>query len=125
MGQTTVEEELTTFLHEAIRFFEEVIPKIMMVMASGGGARIVPGSDAPPVAAIRLVANYLDAEHALGRLRPHDPEIAARMLIGSMWHYVFAEFIGINEYSPMPKHTFVRGVVENLLRGLEPETTKI
>ncbi len=125
VGQTSVDEELTTFLHGAIRFFEEIIPKIMLMMANGSGARIIPGADAPPVAAIRMVANYLAAEHALGRLRPHDPEIAARMLLGSTWHYVFAEIVGINEYSPMPKHTFVRGVVDSLLRGLEPETTKI
>lgn len=125
VGRTSVEEELTDFMHEALTFFEDVIPKIMLMMASGAGARIIPSIDSPPVAAIRIVSNYLAAEHALGRLRPHDPEIAARMLIGTAWHYVFADIVGINEFSPMPKHTFVRGVVVNLLRGLEPETTKI
>ncbi len=125
VGRTTVEEELTSFVHEMLEFFERVIPKIMLMVASGAGARIIPSADSPPVAAIRALSNYLAAEHALGRLRPHDPEIAARMLIGTAWHYVFGEIVGINEFSPMPKHTFVRGVVVNLLRGLEPETTKI
>ena len=120
IGRSTVAEELDGFMHDALDHFANAIPCIMMVMASGGGHKLTASPHSPPVIAIRTVANYLAAEVVLGRLRPHDPEIAARMLLGSAWHFMFAEISGINTISPMPRHTFVRGVVDNVIHGLSP-----
>ena len=59
---------------------------------------------------ISLFTRYLDARIAAGELRPHDPEVTARMLIGS----VLAMHL-----SDAPAETYLPGVVETLLSGIE------
>ena len=49
-----------------------------------------------------------------------DPEVVARMFVGSIYHFSFAEMAGLNDMMPMPRETYIRGLVANLMRGIEP-----
>ncbi len=119
----TLAQNLTTLGHEILEFFEELIPKMSMVMACGSKQvmSFQGMKEPPPVRGIKSLANYLHQEQRAGRVRPCDPEIAARMYLGSLHMYAFANVVGINEFLPMPKPTFVRGVVDNLLRGIQAD----
>jgi AcrR family transcriptional regulator len=117
-------QNLTTLGHEILAFFEDLIPKMSMVMASGT-KELMPFEgleEPPPVRGIKGLANYLNHEQRTGRMRACDPEIAARMYLGALHMYAFADAMGINDFLPMPRQTYVRGVVDNLLRGIRADT---
>ncbi len=119
--QDDLRANLTELAYEMLDFFEDLIPKVSMLMANGPArAQMFSQMREPaPVRGLKALANYFHAEQKRGRLRRCDPEIAARMFLGTLQNFAFFELCGLNEYMPMPRQTFVRGVVDNLLRGLE------
>lgn len=58
---------------------------------------------------ISLLTRYLTARIAAGELRPHDPEVTARMLVGSL--------IALR-LTDMPAEPFIHDVVDMILRGV-------
>ena len=121
-GGEEVRTNLTRLANEIIDFFEDLLPKISMVMASGlqqfnpfEGCQGPP----PPVRGLKALAGYIDREQRAGRVRPCDAEIVAKMYLGALQHYAFSELMGLHDYMPMPRKTYVRGVVDTLLRGIE------
>jgi AcrR family transcriptional regulator len=61
------------------------------------------------VIGLGLLTRYLDARIAVGELRPHNPEVTARMLAGAI----------VTLYlSTAPAEPFIAEMVETLLRGI-------
>ena len=57
----------------------------------------------------------------LGRLRPVDPEMLARIFLGSVQQYVFFELVTQAQHAlPLPLPTFLRGLVDVLWHGAGP-----
>ncbi|MGM0556620.1 MAG: TetR/AcrR family transcriptional regulator [Myxococcota bacterium] len=114
-----VEEALTELGFGMIEFFSDMIPKMSMLMSCGAsGPQMFEGNaDAPPIRAIRTLTRFFAAHQRAGRLKNFDPEIAARMFLGSIFHFCFSECVGINQFAPMPERSYVRGVVDTILRG--------
>jgi AcrR family transcriptional regulator len=66
-----------------------------------------------------LITNYLAAEIQIGRLRPLEPEVAARMLLGSLHHYCMIElFVGAGS-ERFTHRQFAEQVVDVLLASAE------
>lgn len=59
---------------------------------------------------ISLLTRYLNARIAAGELRPHDVDVTARMFIGSMLAL---------QLTSAPAESYLPGVVDILLRGIE------
>lgn len=123
-GGERLQDDLTRLAHEMLAFFEELIPKMSMIMATGlqRGELFDGMRQPPPVRGLKALANYFHREQQRGRLRRCDPEIAARMFLGVLQNFAFFEICGLNDYLPMPRQTFVRGIVDNLLRGIGEES---
>ncbi len=68
----------------------------------------------------RLLASYLAAEMRAGRLRRVDAEILANTFLGAIAQYVMAELLQRQKPLPMPEPTFLRGMIDVLLHGVEP-----
>jgi len=117
-----VDEQLTDLITAMLDFFIENMPKMTAMMAAGVDMRekMMRSPDSPPVKGMKAIANYFAQLREDGRIRMADPEILARMLLATTHHYAFSEFAGLNEVLPMPRETYVRGVVDNLMRGLGP-----
>lgn len=64
--------------------------------------------------AFGILTRFFDARITAGELRPHNPDVSARMLIGS----VLALYV-----TGVPTETFVEEMVDNLLRGIEARPT--
>lgn len=60
--------------------------------------------------AISFLTRYLNARIAVGELRPHDPEVTARMLAGSILALHLTD---------APVEVYLPQIVETLLRGIE------
>ncbi len=116
-------DRLVRLANEMIAFFEDLLPKTSLMM--GGGVHPAEIFEAfgepPPVLGVKMLANFFGDEQRAGRLRRCDAEIAARMFLGMLHNYAFFEYMGLHAYLPMPRQTYVRGAVENLLRGLQPD----
>jgi hypothetical protein len=67
------------------------------------------------------LTRYLEREAELGRIRPSDPQIVARLLMGALQKFALQELLGTNDELPIPEQTFTRGLVETLWNGLAPE----
>lgn len=116
-----IRQRLTRLAGEILDFFDDLLPKVSLVMGSGTHPHdIFEGFDEPPpVSGLKALTHFFHREQRAGRIRPCDAEVAARMFLGMLHNFAFAEITGINDYLPMPRPTFIRGAVENLLRGLE------
>lgn len=105
---------------EAIEFFEEIIPKINMVLCNLGEQQLFDSErDAPPLRALEPTTRFFERQCHRGRIRDCNAEIAARMFLGSLFHFAFSEVTGINDILSMPRETYARGVIQNLLHGLQ------
>ena len=124
VGQGELREQLEAVALELLGHLRRVLPRIMALTAHGSfDARDFwrENPHAAPVEGLKRLTNYLDAEMRLGRLRLGDPEIMARILLGSVQNYVFFEFVGAHARMPMAAPTYVRGLVATLWGGLRPD----
>jgi AcrR family transcriptional regulator len=117
---------LVRFSEAAIDHLLRALPKFYMLVGSG----IVQACDVsqkfdvpPPIYVIRSLTRYLELERRAGRVKAVDPEVVARSLVGAVHNYAFFEIMGLNNIQPMPRETFVRGLVELTLSGVAQEST--
>ena len=118
-----LEDALVTIADEIVDFFFDLVPKMTMMMSSGTDhAGLFKGKpEAPPIRAIKVLSGFFAAQQKAGRVGDCDPEIVARMFLGTLFHFVFTEYAGINDFMRMPRQTFVRGVVASVLDGIASE----
>lgn len=115
-----VDEQLTMVAEQVLDFFGDHLPKMHAIFSCGVNMKEkFLQEDTPPVQGIRAFTKYFENLRRQGRIGRNDPEIIARMFVGSLHHYAFAEFAGLNDVMPMPRETYVRGLVRSLLHGIE------
>jgi AcrR family transcriptional regulator len=123
-GRGDLQEQLTELGAAGVAFFRQLMPLIMMSYANpapNGLPEPLNQPDPPPLRALRRLTGYFEAEIRLGRLRPVDPEILARMFLGSLQQYVFFDLLfQAQQTLPLPLPTFLRGLVAMLWRGAGP-----
>jgi AcrR family transcriptional regulator len=71
--------------------------------------------------ALASLVSFFEGEMKGGRLRPQDPEVIARMFIGSLHHYCMTELFGLLDTSRLPPRAFAESLVDTLLRASTPE----
>ena len=113
---------------QAVEFFRRLMPLIMMWWSSGKKAGIpdqLHGPNAPPLRALKTLAAFIEREIRAGRMRKHEPEIVARMLLGSIQSYVFFEILlRAQQKMPLPLEPYLRGLINVLWTGVEPASPK-
>jgi len=124
VGQGDLQEQLTALAGAGVAFFRQLMPLVMMSYANpapNGLPEQLNQPDPPPLRALQRLTRYFEAEIRLGRLRPVDPEILARMFLGSLQQYVFFELLfQAQQTLPLPLPTYLRGLVAMLWTGAGP-----
>ena len=122
VGQGVLEEQVAAIAIELIEKMRRTLPRMMALATCGDHPREMWRSnpDAPPFAALKALTNYFDAEMRLGRVAETDPEVVARVILGSVHNYAFLEYMGIHTRIPIAAATFARGLAQLLWRGLDP-----
>ncbi|MBS2030898.1 MAG: TetR/AcrR family transcriptional regulator [Deltaproteobacteria bacterium] len=124
VGQGEVGENVREFATSVLDWLRARLPLLMLAWAEADAKeRQQLMCDADPInaRAVRVLAGYLEAESRLGRLRRVDAEIAARVVLGSLFDYVRAEIVeGGRGGLPLPAPMFVRGLVDIFLHGMTP-----
>jgi AcrR family transcriptional regulator len=109
---------------QAVAFFRTITPLMMMAWSNPGadGLPCMMGQpNPPPLRILKKLTSFFEAEMRAGRLRRHDPEIIARMFLGSINNFVaFEILLKSHEELPMAAETFVRGLCQTLWLGIAP-----
>lgn len=126
VGEGEMRDQLVVLANELIDFFREMLPRVMALCTSPSTSaspmHIFQGDpDAPPLRMLKNLTNYFAAEMRAERICECDPEVAARIFLGSLHNFVFFELIGVHERMPFAVQTYVRALVDVVWRGLQPE----
>jgi AcrR family transcriptional regulator len=110
---------------QAIEFFRLLVPLQMINWSSGptgNSHEHLLAPDSPPLRALKAIAEFFEREMRLKRVRRHDPEIMARVFLGSIQSYVFFEVL-LREQNrlPMAPDAYLRGLIKLIWEGAEPE----
>ncbi len=120
LDESTFEESLSAIGEEMLDFFEVLLPRIWMMMSSGAAVtNHFMDANAPPIRGIKVLTGLIYQAQKKGQVRPCDPEIVARQFIGALHFWAFAEHSGLNGFMPMPRQTYLRGVVKNIMEGIK------
>jgi len=123
VGQGEVRAQLAAIIGELVTAFREMLPRVMMRAAHAGMAphTLFAGmAEPPPLRALRMLAEWFEAETRLGRLRPHDPRLSARVVLGSVHNLIFHELIDPGPKGPRSDVSFRDGLADLVLSGLAP-----
>jgi AcrR family transcriptional regulator len=108
---------------QAVDFFRRIIPLVMMQWSSGKHYGGVPehlvGPSSPPLRALKALSAFIEREVRAGRMRRHQPEIVARMIMGSIQSYVFFEILlRAQAKMPLPVEEYLREIINVLWTGV-------
>jgi AcrR family transcriptional regulator len=121
VGQGDLREQLIEIGLEGAEFFYKIVPLHMHSFAGRHDEHENTFDDdvePAPLKSRKRMASYLEAERRLGRIRGVDPDVMARAFMGAIYNFVALELmLGSHDPHPMPASTFVRGLVDLLLRG--------
>jgi len=126
-GKGDLVEHLTSAAMQAVDFFRNLMPIMMMSWSNPIGA--TPGlpshlcqPNSKPVQVIKKLAGFFDGEMRRGRMARRDPEVVARMFVGVMVHFVFLELVTKSHQElPLPQELFARGIVNMIWNGTRPD----
>jgi AcrR family transcriptional regulator len=112
---------------QMVAFFRHLLPTIMMRWSSGkllGMPDELKLPNAMPLRALKVLGDFFERQMSTGRMRRHDPEIVARIFLGSIQSFVFFEILmRLQDQMPMPVETYLRGVINLLWKGSAPSET--
>lgn len=124
VGKGDLRENLFQIGTQMIGFFRTIIPLLMMSWSNPAPNGLPPplsGSNPPPLRALKHLTGFFEAEIRAGRVRRQDPEIIARVFLGSVNTYVFLDLLQRqNDELPLAQETYLRGLIQLLWAGLEP-----
>lgn len=124
VGKGAIVDNLVDVGLEVVAFFRTITPLMMMAWSNPGPDGIpclLHEPNPPPLRIIKKLTAFFEAEMRAGRLRRHDPEVAARTFLGALQNFVVFEVIfKSHEELPLPAETFVRGLVNLFWVGIEP-----
>lgn len=122
-----VAENLRQIMMLGISAFEKAMPRMMLLWSQRNAPSPVELHSQPnsmPRRVLEGLTKYFEIENERGRLRCQSPEIAARLIMGSVANYVFVRMIGIQVRAPMDLETYVTEVIETLMNGMRPTTSE-
>jgi AcrR family transcriptional regulator len=142
VGEGELKENLQQLCLKMIDYVRGLLPRMMLLWSCREPACPAENPHAKPTSPPRVLlthlTDYLDQEMRLGRMRAAHPEVVSRMLMGSVWNYVFLETMGRqqNEASSaddpqfpppaitgapsMNPNTYAHSVIETLWSGVAP-----
>lgn len=125
IGEGEAKENLAEIMIELIDFFRKLLPRTMMAWAHPKNRPLDHFMDTRRTAALTIlrgITHFFEEEIKRGRIQDADPEIAARMVLGSIYNYVFFELVGVHVRMPIASETYVRSLIDILWKGMAPRS---
>lgn len=113
---------LSELVRELLDYFREFVPRMMMLTFSNpGGQGMLAFKDHKRMHATRIlagIADYFRHEVEAKRIQVCNPEICARMILGSILNFVISGRIGIVLDEPLNPDHFIQQLVNVLWTGI-------
>jgi len=131
-GSPDLRATLVDFAEEFLRLGRVAVPVMMMTWSNPEQPNCVERTPERAQRYRRVIAalrRFFELELERGRVREADPELLARMLMGSLHHFVMAEVLAEGPVGRLKAAEYARGVVDVLLRaaafsGAEPTPSR-
>ena len=122
VGQGELKENLKIIGLKVIGFFQENLPKMMMLRSKG---LLLPAmmqsSSAPPIRNLKAMTKFFEQELAFGRIQASNPQTVAMIFLGSLMNYVLLKQIS----APLPEaEDYVESMVETFWKSIQPNELK-
>jgi AcrR family transcriptional regulator len=117
-----IKAELTEICREILAFYQEVLPRVMMMMAPGSLPPLMK-SPPPPIRDSQVLATFLARAIDLGYLRASDPQTTAHLLVGAINNYTIAQTIStaLPESETIDPDRFITQLISTIWTGIAPE----
>lgn len=123
-GPLRTEADFARFIRWQGHVLRDVVPLVMVAWSSRSHTDELPadltGSKPPPLVSILVLAEMLQDEMDAGHLAPRNAEAVARIVIGSIWYFVFLEVVFNKARAGIDEDTFVRELARVVFRDVDP-----
>jgi AcrR family transcriptional regulator len=119
-GSPDLRATLIDFAEEFLRLARVAVPVMMMTWSNPDQANCLERTPERALRYQRVIAalcRFFELELEAGRLREVAPELLARMLMGSLHHFVMAEVFAEGPVGRLSAVEYAQGVVDVLLRA--------
>ena len=124
-----VKAELIELCEQMLGLYQEVLPRMLMVMSQGKLYQTAPNIMPPPIHHKRLLANFIARAMGKGYLRRGNPDTIAAMIVGTLLNSVVAQIMLNRMVSKIPgppqsaaeSKQLVQELVDTLWMGICPE----
>ena len=122
-GKGDLRQNLQRIIAQLLGFVRDLLPATMLLWSCRGDApeqhlRNLRDKDSPPKKGLEALVSYFRKEMKARRVHAADPEVLARIVLGSVWNMVFMETIGqAPRVEPME---FAQRLVNTLWDGIAP-----
>ena len=122
-AQRPIAPQLAQMAHHLIAFFQQLMPGLMVLKASGVSLHdmLADYDVPPPVLGHRALRDWFDAAIAQGQLVDCDTETAAFVFLGALHSRSMLAHVLGNALPPFDPEPFVDSLVEMLLDGIALE----
>ena len=123
-----IEEQLEELALSILQFFEQMMPTLVILRASGIAPTdfAEPGLEPPPIRHHKTLKEWFERAHTQGLLDVPHPETAAQAFMGSLHARAMVAHLWGKPMVPMSNPEYIQQFVGTLLIGLrrEPEESK-
>jgi AcrR family transcriptional regulator len=114
IGQGDLKVNLEGVAKSVLGFARDLLPSSMLAWSLRETSTIE--QETPFIRDLRLVAEFLEQERDLGRLRPSlDTQVAAHTLVGTMMHYAMLELMTGQQQA---SDDFIKAFIDTFWKGL-------
>lgn len=123
-GPLRTEADFVRFIHWQGRLLRDVVPVVIMAWSSRSQADEMPteltGSRPAPLVSILTLADMLQEEMDAGHLAQRNAESVARIVVGSIWYFVFLEVVFKRARGGVEEETFVKDLARTVFADVDP-----
>lgn len=124
-----IRAELTEICTQMLGFYQEVMPRVMMMMTQTRSS--LPPLVPPPLRDAQLFVGYLDRAISQGHLKPCDSMTVAHAIVGAIQNYSMTSTISgkvplplpfiLPKLKSIPPTTFIDSLIATIWTGIAPD----
>jgi AcrR family transcriptional regulator len=123
-GPLRTEADFVRFIRWQAEVLRDVVPLVMVAWSSRSHTDEVPadltGPKPAPLVSILTLAEMLQEEMDAGHLAPRNAEAVARIVIGSIWYFVFLGVVFNRARAGIDEDTFVKDLARVVFGDVAP-----
>ena len=119
------EGELIELALRMIDSVRSMLPRIMLLWSCRDHQAVANAlgcKQSMPHQVVSALTDFFDRWMRQGKLSATDPEIVARVFVGSIFNYCFLETMGIEIRGPLSATSYATALVETLFQGISPSS---